>query len=222
MRNYTPLVCQYLESISREALGRYQDIVREYTRERQGVYALYRRGKLYYVGLASDLRLRLTQHLKDHHQGSWDRFSVYLTVGNSHLRELESLLLRIVRPSGNKQIGKFSRRCQNLRQRFSHDIRAYQRLELDTLLGRIRGNAPKDSRHTQGRRPVLARYIKGPMALQASFKGRTIAPVSARTGASGLTGGSSPRPRWQGPPRAGAEPAMDGVSGRTSGLPGIG
>ena len=57
------LVSQYLENISREALRRYIDVVREYVRHRQGIYALYRRRKLYYVGLARDLRWRLHQHL---------------------------------------------------------------------------------------------------------------------------------------------------------------
>src|SRR3974377_2033648 len=92
------LVCQHLENISRDALEKYQDIVRRYVLHRQGVYALYRRGKLYYVGLSSDLRCRLNKHLKDRHEHSWDRFSVYLTIGSRHLRELESLLLRVFKP----------------------------------------------------------------------------------------------------------------------------
>jgi len=79
MAKRTPLVCQQLENISREALGKYQDIIRQYVRRRDGVYALYRRGKLHYVDLASNLRSRLGHHLRDRHQDSWDRFSVYLT-----------------------------------------------------------------------------------------------------------------------------------------------
>lgn len=77
----TPLVCQQLENISREALGKYQDIIRQYVRRRHGVYALYRRGKIHYVGLASNLRSRLARYLRDRHQNSWDRFSVYLAAG---------------------------------------------------------------------------------------------------------------------------------------------
>lgn len=61
------LVSRHLENISSEALEKYQDIVRRYVRGRQGVYALYRRGKLYYVGLAGNLRSRLRHHLKDRH-----------------------------------------------------------------------------------------------------------------------------------------------------------
>jgi hypothetical protein len=97
MAKRTPLVCQQLENISREALGKYQDIIRQYVRRRHGVYALYRRGKLHYVGLASNLRSRLAHHLRDRHQDSWDRFSVYLTIV-THL----ALILRIVKPMGKK------------------------------------------------------------------------------------------------------------------------
>ena len=95
MSKRAPLVCQHLENVSRDVLEQHQDIVRQYVRQRQGVYALYRRNKLYYVGLASNLRGRLAHHLRDRHHDSWDRFSVYLTIGDRHLRELESLILRI-------------------------------------------------------------------------------------------------------------------------------
>jgi len=107
MAKRKPLVSQHLENISREALEKFQDVIRLYVRRRQGVYALYRRGKIHYVGLASNLRSRLAHHLRDRHRDSWDRFSVYFTIGDSHLKELESLILRIVKPAGNKQKGKF-------------------------------------------------------------------------------------------------------------------
>lgn len=125
------LVCQHLENISRDALDKYQKIVRQYVLGRQGIYALYRRKRLYYIGLASNLRWRLNRHLKDRHGESWDRFSVYLTIGESHLRELESLLLRVVKPKpkGNDKTGKFAN-SENLLRRFARDIKALQRNEL--------------------------------------------------------------------------------------------
>ncbi len=109
-----------MENISRQALEKYQHIIRQYVRQRHGVYALYRRSRLYYVGLASNLRTRLTHHLKDRHSQSWDRFSVYLTIGDSHLRELESLLLRIAKTKGNKQKGRFPK-SEDLRRRLARE-----------------------------------------------------------------------------------------------------
>src|SRR3972149_10948573 len=135
MAKRTPLVCQQLENISREALGKYQGIIRQYVRRRHGVYALYRRGKQHYVGLASNLRSRLGHHLRDRHQDSWDRFSVYLTIGDTHLKELEALILRIVKPAGNKVKGKFAK-CEDIRKKFARDVRQRQRNELKSLLGK--------------------------------------------------------------------------------------
>jgi hypothetical protein len=169
------LVSQYLENISGDALAEYQKIIREYVRWRSGVYALYRRNKLYYVGLASNLRNRLTQHLKDKHRGKWDRFSVYLTIGSDHLKELESLVLRIVQPKGNTQKGKF-RRAENLRKNLSRDLRQLYRDQLAEVLGKLqeridRAEALADS---NGRQPSLASVadkLRPPRRLRGTFKG---------------------------------------------------
>jgi hypothetical protein len=134
-RRKTPkLVTQYLENVSREALESHFDIVRDFMRRRNGVYALFRKGKLYYVGLASDLRGRLKHHLGGRHGERWDAFSVYLTIGDQHMRELESLILRIAEPPGNKQLGKFAG-AEDIWRRFDKAIEAKQRIERDRILG---------------------------------------------------------------------------------------
>ena len=181
MAKRTPLVCQQLENISREALGRYQNIIRQYVRRRYGVYALYRRGKLQYVGLASNLRSRLSRHLRDRHQDSWDRFSVYLTIGDTHLKELEALILRIVKPAGNKVKGKFAK-CEDIRKKFARDVRQRQRNELKSLLGK--GSAEEKSKEEvqESRRPVMANYVNAPMKLRALFKGKTLVAQVRRDG----------------------------------------
>ena len=168
------LVCQHLENLSRSALEEHQDLIREYVRHRHGVYALYRRGKLYYVGLASNLRTRLAHHLKDRHHESWDRFSVYLTIGDSHLRELESLILRIARPAGNKQKGKFAK-SEDLRRRFKRDWYAEMRLPKP-----IRQTRPASK--VDGRKPVLAQYLNGPKVLRTHYKGKTLRAFVRKSG----------------------------------------
>ncbi len=102
------LVTQFLERVHRDAFADHPELVRKLVHGRNGIYALYRKDRLYYVGLAKDLRWRLKHHLKDRHADSWDRFSVYLTIGEQHLRELESLAIRIMRPAGNRQIGRIA------------------------------------------------------------------------------------------------------------------
>ena len=103
------LVTAYLEGVSWSVFEQYPEVVRELIRGHAGVYALYKRDRLYYVGLASNLMSRIKQHLRDRHHGSWDRFSVYLTLDDRHMKELESLLIRIADPHGNRMGGKFAR-----------------------------------------------------------------------------------------------------------------
>jgi hypothetical protein len=183
MARQSPLVCQHLENISRQALEKYQQIIRQYVRRRHGVYALYRREKLYYVGLASNLRSRLAHHLKDRHANSWDRFSVYLTIGDSHLRELESLLLRIAKTKGNKQKGRFAK-SEDLRGHFARDAKQFWLREMQDLLGlvapRQRTLATKPT--TNGRTPALAKYISGPLTIRACYQGRMYRAFVRKTG----------------------------------------
>lgn len=106
-RGKNSLVIEHLEGISRAAIKRYPDIITEFVQRKNGVYALYKGETLYYVGLAKNLRSRLRGHLRDRHADAWDRFNVYLTQGDEHLKELESLVLRIASPMGNRVTGKF-------------------------------------------------------------------------------------------------------------------
>jgi len=128
------LVCQHLEKISRKLIEDYPQVIREYVRGRHGIYALYRKNHLYYVGLASNLPFRLKHHLRDRHGHTWDRFSIYLTISDAHLRELESLVLKISSPKGNIQAGKFIR-SQDLRRTVYGRIREIQKKERMDLFG---------------------------------------------------------------------------------------
>jgi len=165
------LVCQYLENVSRKVLEEYSDIIRKYVRNRNGVYALYSKRKLYYVGLATDLRSRLKHHLKDRHANTWDNFSIYLTVGDNHLRELEALLLRIAMPDGNRQKGKFGY-AQDLEKTFRHDVKVYQNSELDGLFCNGRVPETEQEYERSGSEAMLAKYIKRSFPIKFRYKGK--------------------------------------------------
>lgn len=174
MAKQKPLVCQHLENITGDVLGKYKDVIREYVKRRHGVYALYRKNRLQYVGLASNLRLRLGHHLRDRHAGTWDHFSVYLTVDDEHLRELESLVLRIASPKANKQKGKFSR-SEDLRGRLRRQIAQFHRLEIERMLGAIgpkKAAKLKERITRNGRVPRLARYVSRRFQIRLTFKGK--------------------------------------------------
>ncbi|MGP8270878.1 MAG: hypothetical protein ACLQLH_12470 [Terracidiphilus sp.] len=172
MPKKTGLVCQHLEHISVRALEQYQQIIRTYVRQREGVYALYRKRRLYYVGLASDLKWRLGAHLKDRHKEQWDSFSVYLTVNDQHLKELESLMLRVIlpKPKGNKQSGKFAM-SENLLRRFKREIKEFQKKELGELIGLT----PRPARQSGVQADsLLAEYVQRTgksLRLRAVYKG---------------------------------------------------
>jgi hypothetical protein len=167
------LVVQHVERMARRILEEHPDVVREYVKGKRGVYALYRGPRLYYVGLASNLRSRLRAHLRDRHAAAWDCFSLYLTEGDEHLRELEALILRIAMPHGNRSKTKFAR-SQDLWRYFRRVIRASQRKELEDLFG---ASAPpprrRGSRGAGQGEPSLAAFIKTRTPLRWKYKGRT-------------------------------------------------
>lgn len=133
------------------------------------------------MGLASNLRSRLGHHLRDRHQDSWDRFSVYFTIGDTHLKELEALILRIVKPAGNKVKGKFAK-CEDIRKKFAREVRLRQRNELRSLLGKGVAEEARKEEVQELRRPAMASYVNTPMKLRALFKGKTIAARVRRDG----------------------------------------
>jgi len=172
------LVCQHLEGVSRRVLESYPDIVRGMARGRHGIYALYRKDRLYYLGLATDLRQRLKQHLRDQHAQTWDRFSLYLTVGDDHIREIECLFLRISKPRGNTVTPGLTR-SQNLLGGLRSEIKARQRAELDDIAPKKRAatkprerRKPKPTRRRAGRQPVLAQYVRARLPIRLTYKGK--------------------------------------------------
>ena len=103
------IVAGYLEKVSSRIFEQYRQSITEMITGHQGLYALYRRDKLYYVGLATNLKSRIRYHLRDRHQGKWTHFSLYIIRKADHIKELESLLLRIADPAGNSIKGNLSR-----------------------------------------------------------------------------------------------------------------
>jgi hypothetical protein len=142
------LVIEHLEGISRSAINLYPDIITEYARGRSGVYALYKGKDLYYVGLAKNLRSRLQGHLRDRHAEAWDHFNVYLTQGDEHLKELESLVLRIASPKGNRISGKFMGSSDLKRVFRQRIVDSQKRVLADLTLG----EAPRVSKKSSVRR----------------------------------------------------------------------
>ncbi len=149
-RTQKALVNSQLENISQSVLIDHRDSVRALIKGKFGIYALYRGEKLYYVGLASNLMSRLRQHLNDKHKRKWNRFSVYLVNEQKHVKDLETLFLRILRPDGNSVKGKF-KGAANLRKDLNRNLKEQDEKRRAELLGghvarRLRNKVAKSGR----------------------------------------------------------------------------
>jgi hypothetical protein len=87
----------------------FREELRGLMRGYSGLYVLYKRRSLYYIGLAKDLFWRLHSHTRDRHKKKWDRFAIYRIARVRYLKDIESLLLRVANPPGNAVAGKFHR-----------------------------------------------------------------------------------------------------------------
>jgi hypothetical protein len=105
-----PLVRKHLPEISRaliegENREKFVGFLRDH--EKQGLYALYRKnGELYYVGRASNLLQRLSTHTSDLHGKKWDKLAIYIIDEKLTLHDVESLLIAVSKPEGNKNRGR--------------------------------------------------------------------------------------------------------------------
>jgi len=176
VRKSKAIVSGYLEKVSSNV---FEDFPQQLTGlikkgQGQGVYALYRRDKLYYIGLASDLRRRIKWHLKDKHKGKWDRFSLYMIRKTDHIREVEALLVRIVEPKGNKQRGKLGR-SKNLKRELDIGIKQKQEEErikiLDGDKRKIRRRKIKKTKVSKTDRPLKDKFPGGKV-VYAAYKGK--------------------------------------------------
>lgn len=186
-RRREALVHSHLERVSRDLLETHPDVVREFIGRNAGIYALYKRDRLYYVGLATGLSWRLRSHKRNRHGNAWDRFSIYLTMKDQHLREIESLILQIARPKGNK-VGGRPAGSRDMRRLIAAAIRQKQKTDISSLLDppKKRSGAPND----RARREIsrLMRLLPLGAVLKATHKGKTFRARARKDGRVGYKG----------------------------------
>lgn len=163
------LVANRLEKVSKDLFRRYYKLITELVSTSPGVYALYDGDALYYVGKSTDLKKRVKQHLRDRHLKSWTHFSFYLVRRVQHIHEIESLLVRIASPKGNRVTPAGKHRGPLLGE-LKRLIRQEQKQELEDLFGgskqkRVgKGHKPRGKASLEGlvsRRKALYRNYKG-------------------------------------------------------------
>jgi hypothetical protein len=118
------LIRAYAENLPGALLGVFWKEFHELLRGHSGVYILYKHDVPHYVGKASSLASRIRHHQKDRLKRKWDAFSLYVVRGDRQVKDVESLLLRIVKPKGALVSGRF-RGAENLKKSLLPKLERY-------------------------------------------------------------------------------------------------
>jgi hypothetical protein len=114
-RKSRKLIRVYAEKLPGTVLGVFWKEFHGIVRGNSGIYVLYKEDVPHYVGKASNLSWHIRHHMPDRLKGEWDVFSLYVDRGDRYVKDVESLLLRIVKPKDALVSGRF-REATNLRK----------------------------------------------------------------------------------------------------------
>ncbi|MBL8515934.1 MAG: DUF2924 domain-containing protein [Betaproteobacteria bacterium] len=173
------LVVNRLEMVSKDVFKKYFSQITDLIGSSPGVYALYDDDVLYYVGKSIELRTRVKQHLKDRHYAAWTHFSLYLVRDAEYIGEMESLLVRIANPKGNRVIPR-GKSVGPLVRVLKESIKRRQKEELDGLFAnRIRqARTLRSTSHPEHLKGLVSRKTK----LFRTYKGKEIHAVLSPDG----------------------------------------
>ncbi len=185
------LVLHQIENISKNIFKRYYPQITELIAGSHGIYALYDGSELYYVGKSTDLRKRVRAHLRDQHLASWTHFSLYLVRRVEHINEIESLLIRISNPKGNRAIPK-GKADTLLLKKLQTLIKQKQKEELKGFFGREQ-NRPSKVKPSPGEKAALSRkslkgFVDKRTPLYKSYKGNEYKAYLLPSGVISLAG----------------------------------
>ena len=160
-----------LEMVSKDLFKKHFAEITDLIGNSPGIYALYDGDELYYVGKSTELRKRVRHHLRDRHLASWTHFSLYLVHREEHIHEIESLLVRIANPKGNRVIPRGKSRGALIKT-LKALVRKRQKDEFETLfaseLDGKRTRRARKSRHPAS----LENLVSKAATLYRQYKGR--------------------------------------------------
>ena len=169
------LLKEKVEFISKSIFEKYNREIVELMKGNYGVYALYDENELYYVGKAKDLTQRIIQHhLKTRHKGAWTHFSLYLTANDSYINEIESLLISIAKPRGNKSIPK-GQATTKLKKLLEQKIKEKHKEELSEL--GLSKKVKRKTRSTSQSNRSLKNLFRVRKTLTKTYKGKDLKAI---------------------------------------------
>ena len=168
------IITGHLEKIGSNVFDNYSSVIKELIKGNQGIYALYKKDRLYYVGLASNLKSRINAHNKDKHQNKWTHFSLYIIRKEDHIKEIESLVLRISYPKGNSVRGKL-KQSKDLRPLLKRKLKEEQIIQLGVIIGgkteETIKKIIKKATKTKPERPLQG-LLRDDQRIYCSYKGK--------------------------------------------------
>jgi hypothetical protein len=168
-----------LERVSRTIFEKYTKQLTDLIDKKHGVYALYDEDELYYVGKAIDLKRRVGQHLKDRHLALWTHFSLFLTTKSTYIDEIESILITLASPKGNR-VRPRGNVDNKLKSALEKLIREQQKLELGYILGEKKRKATRIARSRV--RPKLEGFFSKSRPLTRTYKGKDYSATLLKNG----------------------------------------
>ena len=175
-RKTRAIIAGHLEKIGAKVFDDFSSVITDLIKGHQGIYALFKKDRLYYVGLARNLKGRIKSHNRDRHQNKWTHFSLYIIRKEEHIKEIESLVLRIAYPAGNKVRGKL-KQSKDLRPLLKRKLKDEWDKQLGGIIGdkvrpfgRIR-KKKKGKITGKSNRPLQGYFPKGKM-IYTTYKGK--------------------------------------------------
>ncbi|MCH2161375.1 MAG: GIY-YIG nuclease family protein [Phycisphaerales bacterium] len=178
---------EHLEHINVKMFTESRADLKEVLFKKPGIYALYKKDRLVYVGKATNLFQRLQNHRRDRHAKTWDTFSAYVTKSNDVVHEVESLALRLAWPPANRKSGRFGK-STNLRPSLRAAFRERQRTEEIELLGKRRKASQRGEKASRKKKAAstadnpLANKFRSRRVLRGSYKGKIYHAKLSRNG----------------------------------------
>ena len=167
------IIAGHLEKIGATVFDNFSSVITDIIKGHQGIYALFKKDRLYYVGLARNLKRRINAHNKDRHQNKWTHFSLYIIRKEDHIKEIESLVLRVAYPKGNIVRGKLkqSKDLSPLLKRKLDDEWVKQRGGIIGNKIRPAGKIKKGKIKKSGKKPMQGYFPEGKV-IYADYKGK--------------------------------------------------
>jgi hypothetical protein len=175
-RKTRAIIAGHLEKIGAKVFDDFSSVITGIIKGNQGIYALFKKDRLYYVGLARNLKGRIKSHNRDRHQNKWTHFSLYIIRKEEHIKEIESLVLRIAYPKGNKVRGKL-KQSKDLRPLLKRKLKDEWIKQLGGIIGdKVRpfGRIRKEKKGKikgKSERPLRGYFPEGKV-IYANYKGK--------------------------------------------------